>query len=119
MARYLARISGKKARNHMEISLTGRAAIVTGGSKGIGLAVASAFCASGAEVAIVARGREALDAAVKTIGGKARVIAIQGDVAVPADIERAYGEAMKAFGKIDILVNNAGESRTGPFEDIS
>lgn len=105
----------------MEISLTGRAAIVTGGSKGIGLAVATQFCASGAEVAIVARGREALDAAVKTIGASARgrVIAIQGDVAVPADIERAYGEAMKAFGKIDILVNNAGESRTGPFEEIS
>jgi 3-oxoacyl-[acyl-carrier protein] reductase len=106
----------------MEISLSGRAAIVTGGSKGIGLAVASRFAASGADVAIIARGREALDQAVKTIGAAAkegRVVGIVGDVALSADIERAYGEAMKRFGKIDIIVNNAGTSRTGAFEEIT
>src|SRR5713226_3172111 len=105
----------------MEISLNGRAAIVTGGSKGIGFAVATRFAASGADVAIIARGRDALDSAVKTIGAaaKGRVIGIQGDVAIAADLERAYGEAMKAFGKIDIVVNNAGTSRTGAFEEIT
>jgi NAD(P)-dependent dehydrogenase (short-subunit alcohol dehydrogenase family) len=105
----------------MEISLVGRAAIVTGGSKGIGLAVATRFAASGADVAIIARGREALDQAIRTIGtaAKGRVAAIQGDVAVAADIERAYGEAMKGLGKIDIVVNNAGTSRTGAFEEIT
>src|SRR5713226_2376855 len=105
----------------MEISLNGRAAIVTGGSKGIGFAVATRFAASGADVAIIARGRDALDSAVKTIGAaaKGRVIGIQGDVAIAADIERAYGEAMKGFGKIDIVVNNAGTSRTGAFEEIT
>jgi 3-oxoacyl-[acyl-carrier protein] reductase len=105
----------------MQITLTGRAAIVTGGSKGIGLAVATRFAASGADVAIMARGREALDQAVKTIDAvaKARVLGIQGDVAVAADLERAYGEAMKGFGKIDIVVNNAGTSRTGAFEEIT
>src|SRR6266851_2085336 len=105
----------------MEITLSGRAAIVTGGSKGIGLAIATRFAASGADVAIVARGREALDQAVKTIGtaAKTRVIGIQGDVAAAADIERAYGEAMQALGKIDIVVNNAGTSRTGAFEEIT
>jgi len=105
----------------MEISLAGRAAIVTGGSKGIGLAVATRFAASGADVAIIARGREALDGASRKIGtvGKGGVAGIQGDVAVPADIERAYGEVMARFGKIDIIVNNAGTSRTGAFEEIT
>jgi 3-oxoacyl-[acyl-carrier protein] reductase len=105
----------------VEISLAGRVAVVTGGSKGIGLAVATRFAASGADVAIVARGREALDLALTTIGSTARgrVVAVQGDVAAVADIRRAYDEAMAAFGKIDILVNNAGVSRNAPFEQIT
>ena len=105
----------------MDISLAGRSAVVTGASKGIGLAIATRFVASGADVAIVARGLEALDAAVKTIGasGEGRVVAVQGDVAAAADIRRAYDETMAAFGKIDIVVNNAGTSRTGAFEEIT
>src|SRR6516164_8583487 len=105
----------------MEITLSGRAAIITGGSKGIGLAIASRFAGSGADVAIIARGREALDQATKTIATTAtgRVVGLQGDVANAADLERAYAAAMQAFGKVDIIVNNAGTSRTGAFEDIS
>jgi len=105
----------------MQISLSGRSAIVTGGSKGLGLAMARQFAASGADVAIVGRGREALDQAVKAIGAsaKGRVTGVQGDVAVPADIKRAYDAAMKAFGKIDIVVNNAGTSRNGSFEALT
>jgi 3-oxoacyl-[acyl-carrier protein] reductase len=105
----------------MEISLAGRAAVVTGGSKGVGLAVATRFAGSGADVAIVARGREGLDQAVKTIGASARgrVVAIQGDVALGTDVERLYDEAMRAFGRIDIVVNNAGTSRTAPFEQVT
>lgn len=105
----------------MEISLAGRTAVITGGSKGIGLAIATRFAASGADVAIIARGRGALDEAVKTIGanGQGRVAAIAGDVGVAVDIKRAYDEAMRALGKIDIVVNNAGTSRTGAFEDIT
>ena len=100
----------------MDITLAGRSAVITGGSKGIGLAMATRFAASGADVAIVARGREALDQAVKRSGQarKARVVGVQGDVARAADIERVYGEVMKAFGKIDIVVNNAGEFARGP-----
>lgn len=105
----------------MEISLSGRSAIVTGGSKGIGLAVATRFAASGADVAIVARGRESLDEAVRAIRSKAqaRVIGVQGDVAHAADIQRGYDEVMKAFGKVDIVVNNAGTSRAVPFEEVT
>ncbi len=91
----------------MHVSLAGRAAIITGGSKGIGLAVAAQFAASGADVAIMARGREALDQAAKTIGAAARgrVAAVAGDVASPTEV--------------DIVVNNAGTSRTGPFEQLT
>ena len=105
----------------MDISLNGRAAIVTGGSKGIGYGIASRFAASGADVAIVARGREALDQAVTEIQAKAKtqVIGLQGDVAVATDIMRIYEEATKKFGKVDIVVNNAGTSRNGKFEEIT
>ena len=105
----------------MEISLTGRTALVTGGSKGLGLGVATRFAASGADVAIIARGRDALDAAVKTIQAPARgrIVAIPGDVSSATEIERVYNTAMGAFGKIDILVNNAGTSRNGAFETIT
>jgi len=105
----------------MQISLAGRSAIVTGGSKGIGLAVAAEFAASGADVAIVARGREALDEAATTIRSRAQshVVAIPGDVSAAADVKRVYDEAMAAFGKIDIVVNNAGTSRNGPFEELT
>jgi 3-oxoacyl-[acyl-carrier protein] reductase len=105
----------------MEISLKGRSAIVTGGSKGIGLAIATRFAASGAGVAIVARGREALDAAVKSIQANTngRVIGAQGDVGTAEGVQGAYDQAMKAFGKLDIAVNNAGTSRAGPFEQLT
>src|SRR5215218_11436022 len=105
----------------MEVSLAGRTAVITGGSKGIGLAIATRFAASGADVAVIARGRGALDEAVKTIGAgaKGKVAAIAGDVGLAADIKRAYDEAMTQFGKIDIVVNNAGTSRTGAFEEIT
>jgi 3-oxoacyl-[acyl-carrier protein] reductase len=105
----------------MDINLDGRAAVVTGGSKGIGYGVAARFAASGADVAIVARGREALAQAVERIGAstRGRVVAIAGDVSAAADIERIYAEAMRAFGKVDIIVNNAGSSSSGPFERLS
>jgi len=105
----------------MNISLAGRAAIVTGGSKGIGLAVATRFAASGADVAIVARDKEAIDAAVAAIGKSARthVIGVAADVSKADGIRHAYDEAMKAFNKVDIIVNNAGTSQAMPFEKLT
>src|SRR5689334_11470460 len=105
----------------MQITLSGRSAVVTGGSKGIGLGIATRFAQSGADVAIVARGREALDAAVNAIGAgsKGRVIGVQADVGVAADVKRAYEETMRGLGKVDIVVNNAGTSRAGSFENLT
>jgi NAD(P)-dependent dehydrogenase (short-subunit alcohol dehydrogenase family) len=105
----------------MEISLSGRSAIVTGGSKGIGFAVAQRFAQSGADVAILARGRPALEEAVAAIkqSTNGRVLGVQADVGAAADIKRAYDEAMAGLGKVDILVNNAGTSRAAPFEKLT
>jgi NAD(P)-dependent dehydrogenase (short-subunit alcohol dehydrogenase family) len=105
----------------MDISLSGRSAIITGASKGLGLAMATQFAASGADVALVARGREALDAAVAGIRAKAqaKVVGIAADVSKADGVARAYDEAMHALGKLDIVVNNAGTSNTTPFDQLT
>src|SRR5215469_1884815 len=105
----------------MEVSLAGRSAIITGGSKGVGLAMAMEFAASGADIAMVARGREAIDQAVAAVRGKAqvKVAGIAADVADAASVTRAYEQAMQALGKIDIVVNNAGTSNTSAFEALT
>ena len=105
----------------MDISLSGRAAIVTGGSKGIGLAVATRFAASGADVAIVARNGEAIEEASAAIrkSAQTRVIGVQADVSKAAEIQRAYDEVMRDFDKVDIIVNNAGTSQAMPFEKLT
>jgi 3-oxoacyl-[acyl-carrier protein] reductase len=105
----------------MDISLAGRAAVVTGGSKGIGLGIALRFAQSGADVAIVARGRDALAQAATRISNAAgaRIVTVVADVANADDIKRAYDEAMRGLGRIDIVVNNAGTSRAGPLESLT
>jgi NAD(P)-dependent dehydrogenase (short-subunit alcohol dehydrogenase family) len=105
----------------MDISLAGRAAVITGGSKGIGVGIALRFAQSGADVAIVARGRDALAEAAKQIGtaGGKGVVTVVADVAHAVDIQRAYDEVMRALGRVDIVVNNAGTSRAGPFESLT
>ena len=106
----------------MDIRLDGRAALVTGGSKGIGLAIATQFAASGADVALVARGREALAAAATGIregGAGGRVVTIAADVGKADEVSRAFAEAQAVLGKIDIVVSNAGISRHGAFADIT
>jgi len=105
----------------MDISLAGRTAVITGSSKGIGLGIALRFAQSGADVAIVARGRDALTQAEKQIreAGGRRVVGAVADVARAGDIQRAYDEIMSKLGRIDIVVNNAGTSRAGPFEGLT
>src|SRR4051812_2954488 len=83
-------------------------AIVTGGSKGIGLAIAAALIEKGHQVAISARKDDELQQAARTLGGGGRVHAIRADVRDPADAQRLIDETAKRFGGVDVLVNNAG-----------
>ena len=105
----------------MNIRLDGRTALVTGGSKGLGLAMATEFAASGAEVAIVARRPEVLEQAKAAIAkvGAGRVHAVAADIATADGVAEAYRSTMAALGKIDIVVNNAGISQVGAFESIT
>ncbi len=93
--------------------LTGRAALVTGGSRGIGRAIALHLARCGASVAInYSQSQDqahAVQAEIESCGGRA--IAVQGDVSVPRDTERIVQECTESFGRLDILVNNAGFNR--------
>lgn len=105
----------------MDIRLDGRVALVTGASKGLGLAIATRMSASGADVALLARRAEVLDEAREAIStrGHGRVLAVTCDVSNAEDVARAYGEVMAGLGRVDILVNNAGTSQTGAFPTIT
>ncbi len=101
--------------------LTGKVAVVTGASKGIGASIAKHLAAEGASVVVnYASSKAGADKVVGEItaqGGKA--IGVQGSVAKKADIEKLFAETKKAFGRTDILVNNAGIYEFGPLEQIS
>ncbi len=92
------------------ISLEGRTALVTGGNRGIGRAVALLFARAGADVAITYRNRsDEADAVVRELRGMGRrAIASGGDLADPAVVERTFGEVDRAFGRLDCFVANAG-----------
>lgn len=109
-------------KSNIESKLAGKVALVTGASKGIGAAIAKHLAAAGASVVVnyssSKAGAEKVVAEITAAGGKA--VAVQGDVAKPADIVRFVGEAKSAFGgKIDILVNNAGVYEFQPLEGIT
>lgn len=105
----------------MDIRLDGKSALITGGSQGLGRGMALKFADAGANVAILARGQEALDAAKAEIdaAGPGSVHAISCDLMDAAATNDAFAVAEAAMGKIDILVNNAGTSRAGPFLEIT
>ena len=88
----------------MELGLSGRTAIVCGASSGMGLAIAEALAAEGANVAMFARRRELLEREAERLGA----LAVRGDVTNPADLKRLVDRTLEAFGGIDILVNNSG-----------
>src|SRR5919201_974391 len=90
-------------------SLTGKAALVTGASRGIGRAIALAYADAGADVALLARSETELEALADEIRGMGRAaVALPCDVTKPEQISAAVDRALEGLGKIDILVNNAG-----------
>jgi len=101
--------------------LSGKVAVVTGASKGLGASIAEHLAAEGASVVVnyasSKAGAEAVVASIQEKGGKA--IAVQGNVAKPKDIEHLFSETKKAYGKLDILVNNAGVYEFAPLEGIT
>ena len=103
----------------MQLDLTGKVVVVTGGSQGIGKAIAQELVIEGAEVLIVARNLEQLQKTVAEIApsDKGRLKYFQGDMAEPIAIDAALEFARQEFGKIDILINNAGASPMGRIAD--
>ena len=101
----------------MSKQLEGKVAIVTGGSSGIGLAIARRFRDEGAHVFITGRRADELEKARAALG--AEVIAVQGDVSKSEDVDRLYATARTERGKVDIVVTNAGIVEQAPLSDAT
>jgi len=98
----------------MDLSLSGKVAIVTGSSRGLGLASAKALAAEGARVCVCARGSTALEKAANELRATARpedVLSVAADLATPGGAEKVVSSTTSTFGRIDILVNNVGLAR--------
>ena len=105
----------------MDLQMTGKTALVTGASAGIGKAIAYALAREGVDVAICARRREPLEAAASEIARKTnrKVVALPADLTKPADAAAFVKQAHAALGRIDILVNNAGSSPGGVLDFLT
>jgi 3-oxoacyl-[acyl-carrier protein] reductase len=101
--------------------LTGKVAIVTGASKGIGAGIAKSLGAEGASVVVnYSSSKEGADKVVAEITGKGgKAVAVQGDVSKSADVKRLFAETKKAYGSFDVLVNNAGVFDFRPLEAVT
>ena len=104
----------------LDLGLTGKVAIVTGGSEGLGRATAMRLAAEGAHVVICARRKDVLERAAEDVrrqtGGQ--VLALPADVTHSADVDAVVSAALGTFGGVDILVNNAGTSSAASFEKV-
>ena len=90
-----------------EDTLTGKIAVITGGARGIGYAIAARLLDEGAKVAICAKTPESVDAAVATLSARGEVVGVTADVSSLDDVRRLIAAAVARFGGIDILINNA------------
>lgn len=99
--------------------LAGKVAVVTGASRGIGLAIAQRLVDEGARVVVTARKQDALDGAVRALGGDAHAAAVAGNAADPDHQDAALDLATERFGPVDLLVNNTGINPAyGPLVDL-
>ena len=104
----------------MDLGLKDRVAIVTGGSKGIGRAVALALAGEGIHLSLTARELESLNATADDVRERdVRVLALQGDMGQSEDVKRLVTTTVEEFGRIDILVNNAASFSIGSFTELS
>ena len=105
----------------MDLKLTGKVAVITGGSEGTGKAIAMRLSECGARVSICARRDAVLQQAAQEIGEKTGqdVLAVSADVTVPEAWENFIRNTVERFGQIDILINNAGRATGAPFEKLT
>jgi short-subunit dehydrogenase len=106
-------------RTRKRYDFAGRVAIITGGSRGLGLLIASQLRKEGGRVALLARNREELTRAKEQLGDNSNVLTITCDVAERALVRQAIEIVVHHFGRIDMLVNNAGVIQVGPFEHMA
>jgi NAD(P)-dependent dehydrogenase (short-subunit alcohol dehydrogenase family) len=100
--------------------LSGKVALVTGGNKGIGKAIAAGLAGEGAAIVLTARGVTELKSAAAELAGLGNgVLAIPADVTDEAQVKSLFAQAVAHFGKLDILVNNAGAFDGGPLDELS
>lgn len=116
-----AAVIGREAwRRARQADLQGQVALVTGGSRGLGLLLAREFARQGCRVAICARDEAELERAGQGLAETgAQVLAVRCDVADRADVERLVDEVTRQFGRVDILVNNAGIIEVGPLPTMT
>ena len=101
--------------------LTGRVAVVTGGSRGIGKAIAHGFAEAGASVVLVSRNENELAKASAEItrATGAKIAHVAADMSRRAEVKVLAGKALDAFGRVDVLVNNAGGNRPQPIDEVT
>jgi gluconate 5-dehydrogenase len=104
-----------------QFDLHGRAAIVTGGSKGLGEAIAAGLASAGADVLLTSRHEEEVSRAARHIGDDfgRRVIGVKSDVTDPDSVDAMVQRALSEFARIDILINNAGINIRGPIDELT
>ena len=109
----------RASRGHSSIDFRERVALITGGSRGLGLAIARELATEGARLALLARDADELERAQTDLAARgAEVQVLTCDVRDQADVQRAIAEVVARFGRLDVLINNAGVIQVGPLEHM-
>lgn len=108
-----------KSDNNLQRTLRGKTVVITGGSSGVGRAIAEAFALEGCNIVVAARGKDGLDETVQLCRDlEVAAVAVPTDVSIASDVQNLANKALQFNGRIDIWVNNAGVMASGKFEEI-